>query len=578
MVKQTAKLLGFLLCLVCISLTTASAQSNDVVLYASEAPVRVGGWIIESDSSAAGGACLAHPNADAAKQRRPLADPRHYFEMTFDAEANKPYHLWIRGKAEDNNWSNDSVFVQFSESLGADGSSVYRIGTTSAASVTIEDGIARGLRGWGWQDNGWQSLGRSIYFAQDGAQTIRIQTREDGLRIDQIVLSSDTFIDSAPGSLRDDTTILPKSGNIATANKKPLVTVDASVQSGTAPLPVDFSANGSDSDGTVVRYYWSFGDGQTSTSNNPSHTYVSAGTYTAKVTATDNDGATASASIVITVTNPSSSGRSQLKVLTWNVHKGVGTDNERNLDRFVNWIDLLDADLVELCEIVRFSINDDGDDDDDEDPRDDQPLYILDRLEKKTGRPWYLHWVPKYSGSKEGNAILSKYRFLSKRGKYLSHGRSVAQVEVSIGGRSVHFFGTHLSVESGSWREDQVRELKDWMDNFGGPQIIGGDFNAGSTTNEIEMLTSSYYDAWAEAVKDNTDKAYPDNTSGRTRRSRIDFIFYGKNTANLVLKEARVPDTRNLKDKDVKDELGTADDKGVRPSDHNAVMATFEVR
>ncbi len=92
------------------------------------------------------------------------------------------------------------------------------------------------------------------------------------------------------------------------------------------------------------------------------------------------------------------------------------------------------------------------------------------------------------------------------------------------------------------------------------------------------MFTSSYYDVWAEAVKDNTDSAYPDNTSGRTRRSRIDYLFYWKGTSSTLLKGARVPDTRDLKDKKVKIKLGTADDKGVRPSDHNLVMATFEVR
>ncbi len=41
--------------------------------------------------------------------------------MTFNAEAGKPYRLWIRGKAEPNNWANDSVFVQFSGSRHASG-------------------------------------------------------------------------------------------------------------------------------------------------------------------------------------------------------------------------------------------------------------------------------------------------------------------------------------------------------------------------------------------------------------------------------------------------------------------------
>jgi hypothetical protein len=53
-------------------------------------------------------------------------------------------------------------------------------------------------------------LGPEIRFATSGAQTIRIQAREDGFSIDQIVLSPSRFFDTAPGSLKNDTTMLPQ--------------------------------------------------------------------------------------------------------------------------------------------------------------------------------------------------------------------------------------------------------------------------------------------------------------------------------------------------------------------------------
>ncbi len=46
-----------------------------------------------------------------------------------------------------------------------------------------------------------------------------------------------------------------------------------------------------DSDGTIASHSWNFGDGGTSTSANPSHTYSSAGTYSVSETVTDNGGA-----------------------------------------------------------------------------------------------------------------------------------------------------------------------------------------------------------------------------------------------------------------------------------------------
>jgi len=62
--------------------------------------------------------------------------------------------------------------------------------------------------GWGWSDNGWGAPGVKIYFATTGTHTIRIQQREDGAIVDQIVLSPGTYLTTAPGPRHDDTTII----------------------------------------------------------------------------------------------------------------------------------------------------------------------------------------------------------------------------------------------------------------------------------------------------------------------------------------------------------------------------------
>jgi hypothetical protein len=53
---------------------------------------------------------------------------------------------------------------------------------------------------------GIDALGPVVYFAADGLQTIRVQTREDGFAVDQVVLSSGTSLNSSPGALKNDTT------------------------------------------------------------------------------------------------------------------------------------------------------------------------------------------------------------------------------------------------------------------------------------------------------------------------------------------------------------------------------------
>jgi PKD repeat protein len=58
-------------------------------------------------------------------------------------------------------------------------------------------------------------------------------------------------------------------------------------------LACTFDATGSsDTDGSVVSWAWTFGDGETATGPTPSHTYAAAGSYDVELTVTDDDGAT----------------------------------------------------------------------------------------------------------------------------------------------------------------------------------------------------------------------------------------------------------------------------------------------
>jgi hypothetical protein len=90
---------------------------------------------------------------------------------------------------------------------------IYRIASSGAgnsAQVVLQESDNGIVRGWGWADQGWNGLGSPIYFATSGTHTLRIQQREDGVNIDQIVLSPDRFLTVAPGAQHDDTTIVPR--------------------------------------------------------------------------------------------------------------------------------------------------------------------------------------------------------------------------------------------------------------------------------------------------------------------------------------------------------------------------------
>ena len=186
--------------------------AGEVVLYAGSSTTKAGTWFVQADTTAAGGRYMAQLDAGAPKLAAASASPANYFELSFNAVAGVPYRLWLRGRAQNDTWTNDSAFVQFSNSVNASGTAMWRIGTTDATVVSLEDCSGCGEQGWGWQDNGYGVFGPVVYFATTGPQRVRVQTREDGYGIDQIVLSPAKYLSASPGQQRNDTTILTQSG------------------------------------------------------------------------------------------------------------------------------------------------------------------------------------------------------------------------------------------------------------------------------------------------------------------------------------------------------------------------------
>lgn len=80
----------------------------------------------------------------------------------------------------------------------------------------------------------------------------------------------------------------------------PSVVLSANPLSGIFPLDVEFNCQGIGGDGELT-YFWSFGDGDTTVEQNPSHTYVAPGDFSASCTVTDEDGDIAFGSVLIEV-------------------------------------------------------------------------------------------------------------------------------------------------------------------------------------------------------------------------------------------------------------------------------------
>lgn len=87
----------------------------------------------------------------------------------------------------------------------------------------------------------------------------------------------------------------------APAPAAPVASFTASPMTGKAPLPVSFTDT---SAGNPTSWSWTFGDGGTSTSQNPSHTYSTPGSYTVRLTARNSTGSSSTTATITVRKHP----------------------------------------------------------------------------------------------------------------------------------------------------------------------------------------------------------------------------------------------------------------------------------
>ena len=189
---------------------------NEIVLYAVDQRNWVmGNWSQVGDATAAGGFRAYDQNLGAPKITVP-GSTASGLVIEFAPDPTLIYKLWVRLKAERNAAANDSVWVQFSGSTDRAGTPAYRLNSTSGLAVSLEECLNCGVAGWGWADDGWgarNTNGVLLRFPESNrysTEYIYIQTREDGVSVDQVVLSAEKYLTAPPGAATHDVTILPK--------------------------------------------------------------------------------------------------------------------------------------------------------------------------------------------------------------------------------------------------------------------------------------------------------------------------------------------------------------------------------
>lgn len=193
-------------------------------------------------------------------------------------------------------------------------------------------------------------------------------------------------------------------------------------------LSVEFTSTSQDSNGSIERFSWQFGDGNSSNQENPQHSYASAGTYSVTLRVTDNDGLSASYSSEVTVSDGSE----------FELQKGVAKTNlaASQSDTLSYYFD-----LTEAASVLTFDISGGSGDAD---------IYLRFGQEPTTSS---YDCRPYKSGNTEQcrytNAAPGRYYVMIRA--YRSFSGLALVADYATGSDRVSFEESNLSASTGEW-------------------------------------------------------------------------------------------------------------------------------
>src|SRR6185436_1536780 len=201
-----------------------------------------------------------------------------------------------------------------------------------------------------------------------------------------------------------------------------------------------------------------------------------------------------------------------LRILTYNIHHGEGTDGVLDLSRIASVINAANPDIVTLQEV------------DNDVPRTNN-VDQVDRLAELTGMQSYFAKARNLDGGTYGNGVLIRQGIgiVSSQNFALpnpgdTEPRVVAQLGLSFdlnpATAEFNFFATHLAHDSPAGRQQSATYINNLVASSTMPSILAGDMNANPGSTAFNILDNQWIDATNIA------------NSGKNRSNQIDYVFY----------------------------------------------------
>ena len=201
-----------------------------------------------------------------------------------------------------------------------------------------------------------------------------------------------------------------------------------------------------------------------------------------------------------------------IRVMTYNIHVGIGMDKKLDLRRIADVINKEKPDLVGLQEVDRGVQR-------------TQRIDEIVELSKLTRLDYAFAFNLPYQGGQYGVAILSRFPIRATEHRLYKNlreaeRRGFIRAEVRIDGRVVHLVTTHLDYQHDDGRLFEAQQMLASLSDVKGPLIVVGDFNDIPAGDTYKLMSSLFDDAWA--IRPGIEGfSYPADKPTK----RIDYIF-----------------------------------------------------